>query len=318
MKTKISAVLIIIVLLGVTSSATSANAQQVITPQGLIPQNQPVQQSQQEFNQPIPLQDATITTTPQDSTYNNYQPAVVDLNNPNTNPSLITNHNVLALENTQAEQVQQQPIPITCASGVFVYQQNTLTGQVVPICVTSDMLANQLFNIDLNVKSSNNNNDDDDDDDDNDKKKHHYYKYVNWNPRYDPIYKGANDPRNDPKYDSIDWQDDDPDKNLSVKAMDEILEDQQEEKENNGSDETTGQSNNDNDSGDSDGGSSDSESSDSDSGSSDDDSGDSNDSGSSDSGNSGSDGGDSGGSDGGSSDGGSSDSGGSGGDDSNN
>ena len=58
---------------------------------------------------------------------------------------------------------------------------------------------------------------------------------------YDPIYKGANDPRNDPKYDSIDWQDDDPKKNLSVEAMDEILEDQQEEKENQ-SDDTEQQS----------------------------------------------------------------------------
>ena len=61
-------------------------------------------------------------------------------------------------------------------------------------------------------------------------KKHYHKHYLN--PRYDPIYKGVNDPRNDPKYDSIDWQDDDPKKNLSVEAMDEILEDQQEEKEN--------------------------------------------------------------------------------------
>ena len=34
----------------------------------------------------------------------------------------------------------------------------------------------------------------------------------------------SQDPRNDPKYDSIDWQDDDPSKNLSVEEMDKILE----------------------------------------------------------------------------------------------
>ena len=42
MESKISAVLIIILLLGVTSGTAAANAQQVITPQGLVPQNQPV------------------------------------------------------------------------------------------------------------------------------------------------------------------------------------------------------------------------------------------------------------------------------------
>ena len=42
------------------------------------------------------------------------------------------------------------------------------------------------------------------------------------------------DPRNDPKYDSIDWQDDDPSKNLSIEEMDEILEEQEEENDSGG------------------------------------------------------------------------------------
>lgn len=42
------------------------------------------------------------------------------------------------------------------------------------------------------------------------------------------------DPRNDPKYDSIDWQDDDPSKNLSIVEKDEILE--LEEENNSGGD----------------------------------------------------------------------------------
>ncbi|MDN5847210.1 MAG: hypothetical protein L0H53_13160 [Candidatus Nitrosocosmicus sp.] len=46
----------------------------------------------------------------------------------------------------------------------------------------------------------------------------------------------SQDPRNDPKYDSIDWQDDDPSKNLSVEEMDEILEEK--EQNNNDNDET--------------------------------------------------------------------------------
>ncbi len=43
------------------------------------------------------------------------------------------------------------------------------------------------------------------------------------------------DPRNDPKYDSIDWQDDDPSKNLSIEEMDEILEEREEENDSGGS-----------------------------------------------------------------------------------
>jgi hypothetical protein len=44
------------------------------------------------------------------------------------------------------------------------------------------------------------------------------------------------DPRNDPKYDSIDWQDDDPSKNLSIEEMDEILEEREEENDSGGDD----------------------------------------------------------------------------------
>jgi hypothetical protein len=58
------------------------------------------------------------------------------------------------------------------------------------------------------------------------------------------------DPRNDPKYDSIDWQDDDPDKNLSIKEMDKILEEK--EQNDNDIDNEEGNSNNDNSSNDKD------------------------------------------------------------------
>ena len=130
MKTQFSAVLIIILLLGVSSTA-AAQAQQVITPQGSVPQNQHVQtqQPQQFNNQPIPLQDVAT----QDPNYNSYQPASIDLNSPSTNPSSITNNNVIGLEQQNAQTQQPIPLstlPINCASGAFVYQQNVLTGQV--------------------------------------------------------------------------------------------------------------------------------------------------------------------------------------------
>lgn len=38
------------------------------------------------------------------------------------------------------------------------------------------------------------------------------------------LVEPQSDPNNDPKYDSIDWQDDDTSKNLSIEEMDEILE----------------------------------------------------------------------------------------------
>ena len=50
------------------------------------------------------------------------------------------------------------------------------------------------------------------------------------------------DPRNDPKYDSIDWQDDDHSKNLSMEEMDEILEEREEEDDSGGGDSGGGDS----------------------------------------------------------------------------
>ncbi len=52
----------------------------------------------------------------------------------------------------------------------------------------------------------------------------------------EPQTQQTTDPRNDPKYDSIDWQDDDPDKNLTIEEMDEILEEQQNEDQEQSSD----------------------------------------------------------------------------------
>jgi hypothetical protein len=59
---------------------------------------------------------------------------------------------------------------------------------------------------------------------------------------YPQLQDKPQDPRNDPKYDSIDWQDDDPSKNLSVEEMDKILE----EKEQNNNDNDEGNSDHDN------------------------------------------------------------------------
>ncbi len=120
---------------------------------------------------------------------------------------------------------------------------------------------------------------DDDNNDNNDNSKTHITITTS------TLSQPKSDPRNDPKYDSIDWQDDDPSKNLSIKEMDKILEDQEKDNDSGGSD-----------SGGSDSGGSDSGGSDS---------------GGSDSGGSDSGGSDSGGSDSGGSDSGGSDSGGS-------
>jgi len=71
------------------------------------------------------------------------------------------------------------------------------------------------------------------------KKKIKYYVDVTVTTIYSyPQAQGkSQDPRNDPKYDSIDWQDDNPDKNLTIEEMDEILEEQQSEgQENSGND----------------------------------------------------------------------------------
>lgn len=195
MKSKISAALLmIIVLLGV--SANTAAYAQIITPQ------QPTTEIVKT------VQTLKSDTIPNPNLSNNVQPASIDLNNP-----------IGIGENSQTN------LLVTCPTGVVIYQRSLITNEIVPICMTSDM-TNQLFNIDFNVKNNNDNDNNNDDDNDNDHKKHHKH----WS-KYDPNYLGAKDPRNDKKYDSIDWQDDDPDKNLSVHEMDKILEKQQKEKE---------------------------------------------------------------------------------------
>ena len=70
------------------------------------------------------------------------------------------------------------------------------------------------------------------------KKKIKYYVDVTVATTYSyPQTQGkSQDPRNDPKYDSIDWQDDDPEKNLSIEEMDEILEEQEQEEQDNDND----------------------------------------------------------------------------------
>ncbi len=94
-------------------------------------------------------------------------------------------------------------------------------------------------------------NDSDDNGDDGDgKKKIKYYVDVTVTTTYSypQGQDKSQDPRNDPKYDSIDWQDDDPSKNLSVQEMDKILEEK--EQNNNDNDETdSGQDNSNNENG---------------------------------------------------------------------
>lgn len=93
-------------------------------------------------------------------------------------------------------------------------------------------------------------NDKSDEDNDGDgKKKIKYYVDVTVTTIYSyPQAQGkSQDPRNDPKYDSIDWQDDDPEKNLSIEEMDEILEEQEQEEQDNdneGSNDETSDSSN--------------------------------------------------------------------------
>ncbi len=110
-----------------------------------------------------------------------------------------------------------------------------------------------------------NDNDDNGNDGDGNKIKYYVDVTVTTTYSYPQSQDKPQDPRNDPKYDSIDWQDDDPSKNLSVKEMDKILE----EKEQNNNDNDEGNSDqdnngneNDDDGGSSDGGSSDGGSSD--------------------------------------------------------
>ncbi|HYF99382.1 MAG TPA: hypothetical protein VD815_04765 [Candidatus Saccharimonadales bacterium] len=96
---------------------------------------------------------------------------------------------------------------------------------------------NQIFVFDgmSGAITEQNDNDNDNDNDDGDgKKKIKYYVDVTVTTTYSyPQSKDKpQDPRNDPKYDSIDWQDDDPEKNLSIEEMDEILEEREQEEQN--------------------------------------------------------------------------------------
>ena len=184
MKTKISAaILVIIVLLGV--SANTAAYAQIITPQ------------QPTTNIVKPVQ--VLNSNP--NLNNNIQSASVDLNNP-----------------IGLGQNSQSNLLVNCPTGVVVYQPSLINNQIVPICVTAELLNNHLFNVDVNVK------DNDDNDDNNKHHKKHYHYYYQDHKKVDPRY--------DDKYDMIDWQDDDASKNLSIKEMDKILEDQQEKNQN--------------------------------------------------------------------------------------
>ncbi len=80
---------------------------------------------------------------------------------------------------------------------------------------------------------------DDSDNDGDGKKKIKYYVDVTVTTTYSypQSQDKPQDPRNDPKYDSIDWQDDRGEEyNLSQEEMDEILEEQEQEEQNNDSD----------------------------------------------------------------------------------
>ena len=211
MKNQVSAaVLIIIVLLGV--SANSAVYAQIITPQ------QPTTDAVK------PVQ----TINPNSNSNNNIQPASIDLNIP-----------------AGSGQNSQGNFLINCPTGVVIYQPSLTTNEIVPICVTSEMLNSQLFKIDVEVKDDNKGDDNDDNDHDgNDHhKKHfkHYPVYYNknfWNHYWSNTHTGKinndkvvlTDPRDDPKYDSIDWRSDDGKSDLSIQEMDKILEDQQNKK----------------------------------------------------------------------------------------
>ena len=123
-----AAILIIIVLLGV--SANRAAYGQIITPQ------------QPPTDTVKPVQ----TLNPNPNSNNNIQPASIDLNNP-----------------IGSGQNLQSNFLINCPTGVVVYQPSLITNEIVPICMTSDMLNSQLFKIDVEVKDDNKDNDNDDD-----------------------------------------------------------------------------------------------------------------------------------------------------------
>ncbi len=78
-------------------------------------------------------------------------------------------------------------------------------------------------------------NNDDNDGDGDGKKKIKYYVDVTVTTTYSyPQSKDKpQDPRNDPKYDSIDWQDDNEEDNLTIEEMDKILEERENSEEQN-------------------------------------------------------------------------------------
>ena len=228
MKSKISAtLLIIIVLLGV--SANTAVYAQIITPQ----------QPTTDIVKPV----QTLNPNPNPNLNNNIQSASIDLNNP-----------------VGLGQNSQSNFLINCPTGVVVYQPSLTTNEIVPICVTNDMLNSQLFKIDVEVKDDNKDDDNDDNDHDHDGNDHHkkhfkhypvYYNKNFWNHYWSNTHPDKNnnnnvvltDPRDDPKYDSIDWRSDDGKSDLSLQEMDKILEDQQNKK---GDTDNQGQSTNNN------------------------------------------------------------------------
>ncbi|CAN5627334.1 hypothetical protein BH23THE1_BH23THE1_19020 [soil metagenome] len=80
-----------------------------------------------------------------------------------------------------------------------------------------------------------NGNDDNDDNDGDGKNKIKYYVDVTVTTTYSypQSQDKPQDPRNDPKYDSIDWQDDNEEDNLTIEEMDKILEERENNEEDN-------------------------------------------------------------------------------------
>jgi hypothetical protein len=166
LKTKISAgVLIIIVLLGV--SANTAAYAQIIT-------------SQQPATTDIVKSLQGLNSNSNPNLNNSIQFASVDLNNP-----------------IGLGQNSQSNLLVNCPTGVVVYQTSLITNEIVPVCVTSDMLNSQLFKIDVDVKDNDDNdNDNDNDNDGNDNHKKpikypiHFKNY--WNHYWSNTHPGKN------------------------------------------------------------------------------------------------------------------------------
>ena len=170
--------------------------------------------------------------------------------NPNPNPNLNNNIQSASIDLNNPVglgQNSQSNFLINCPTGVVVYQPSLTTNEIVPICVTNDMLNSRSLKLMLKLRMiirmtmmtimimimmvtiiT---------------KKHfkHYPVYYNknfWNHYLSNTHPGKNnnnnvvltDPRDDPKYDSIDWRSDDGKSDLSLQEMDKILEDQQNKK----------------------------------------------------------------------------------------